>query len=51
MKKIECPGCAVEVDASHEVCPICEYEFPKQSFAIKVGVWFLILLMLTWLLY
>lgn len=51
MKKKECPGCAVEVDADHDVCPICGYEFPKQSLAFKIGVWVLILLMLTWLLY
>ncbi|MEX1261781.1 MAG: zinc ribbon domain-containing protein [Balneolaceae bacterium] len=51
MKKKECPGCAVEVDADHEECPICGYEFPRQSWAVKIGVWLLILLMLTWLLY
>lgn len=50
MKKVECPGCAVEVDADHDECPICGYEFPKQSLGLKIGVWILILLMLSWLL-
>lgn len=51
MKKIECPGCGVEVDADNDVCPICGYEFPKQPMWVKVGAWVLILLTLTWLLY
>ena len=50
MKKVECPGCAVEVDANADVCPICGYEFPKQSAWFQVGVWILILLTLSWIL-
>lgn len=50
MKKIECPGCAVEVDADHDVCPICGYDFPRQPLSVKIGVWVLIVLMLTWLI-
>jgi len=50
MKKIECPGCAVEVDKDNDECPICGYEFPKQPLSFKIGVWVLILLVLTWLL-
>ena len=50
MKKVDCPGCAVEVDASSDVCPICGYEFPKQSPLFKAGVWILILLTLSWIL-
>jgi RNA polymerase subunit RPABC4/transcription elongation factor Spt4 len=50
MKKVECPGCAVEVDANEDICPICGYEFPKQSMGFKIGVWILILLVLSWLL-
>jgi len=49
MEKIECPSCAVEVDKENDVCPICGYEFPKQSLSFKIGVWILILLVLTWL--
>jgi rRNA maturation endonuclease Nob1 len=51
MKKKECPGCAVEVDADSDVCPICGYEFPQQSTAMKIGVWILILLVLSWILF
>lgn len=50
MIKVECPGCAVEVDAGNDVCPICGYEFPKQSMWFKAGVWILILLTLSWIL-
>lgn len=27
--KKECPSCAMEVDASSKVCPICSFEFPS----------------------
>jgi hypothetical protein len=50
MKRVECPGCAVEVDANSDVCPICGYEFPKQSAGFKIGVWILIILTLSWIL-
>lgn len=50
-KKIECPGCAVEVDSDNETCPICGYEFPRQPLSLKIGVLVLIILMLLWLLY
>lgn len=51
MDKKECPGCAVEVDADAEVCPICGYEFPKQSPAVKIMAWVLIFLLLVWLVF
>lgn len=25
----ECPGCATEVEANNNRCPICSYEFPN----------------------
>lgn len=25
----ECPACATEVEANHNRCPICGYEFPN----------------------
>jgi len=50
-KTKECPGCAMEVDANADVCPICEYDFPRQSIATQVAVFFLIILMLLWLLF
>lgn len=46
----ECPGCAVQVDADAEICPICSYEFPKQSTGVKVMAWLMIILLLLWLL-
>ena len=49
MQTKECPGCAVEVNAEAEVCPICGYEFPKQSFAMKLAVWLMIILIILWL--
>jgi len=27
----ECPSCACEVQANHNRCPICGYEFPNPS--------------------
>ena len=51
MKKKECPGCAVEVDADNEVCPICGYEFPKQPLSLKIAVWIFIALTLIWIFF
>jgi rRNA maturation endonuclease Nob1 len=47
----ECPGCAVEVDAGSDVCPICGYDFPKQPKSIKIAVWVFIFLMLMWVFF
>lgn len=49
MQQKECPGCAVEVTADADVCPICDYEFPQQSLANKIVVWIMILLIIFWL--
>ena len=39
------------VDRGVETCPICGYEFPKQSIAMQVAVWvMIILLLLYWVL-
>ena len=37
----------MEIDAQAEVCPICQYEFPKQS---KVSIWVAVLLIVVLLL-
>jgi len=50
MKKIECPSCAVEVDADNEACPICGYEFPRQKKGVQIAAWIMIFLILSWLL-
>lgn len=48
MKKKECPSCAMEVEASSKVCPICAYEFTRQPRWIQ---WTAILLLIIVLLY
>ncbi len=46
MPERECPSCALPVDASAEVCPYCEYEFPRRSTGVKSMAWLFALLML-----
>ncbi len=48
MDKKECPGCAIEVDADAEICPICGYEFPRQPKHIQIAAWVMIILLLLW---
>lgn len=50
MKKIECPSCAMEIDANSKVCPVCSYEFPKTNTASSWIVIFLIILFLVYML-
>lgn len=50
MEKKECPGCAMEVDASAEICPICGYEFPRRRTSVQIAAWIMIALMLAWFL-
>ncbi len=35
----ECPGCAVEVPANENRCPICGYEFPTRGPLHRHLVW------------
>ena len=46
-KQKECPSCALEVDATAEVCPYCEYECPKQRSSLKWAA-ILLALLLVW---
>ncbi len=46
MKTMECPSCAMEIDAKSDSCPICSYEFPKQSRWIQIVAVLLVLLFL-----
>ncbi len=46
----ECPNCAMMIDKKSTVCPICKYEFPKQSKLITAVAVFLIVLMLMWMI-
>jgi len=44
-KKQECPSCAMMINEGQDECPICGYEFPKQSKGIKwVAIFLLILI-------
>ncbi len=45
----ECPGCAVEVPANENRCPICGYEFPARG-RMHRHLWWLALLALALLL-
>jgi len=49
MSKKECPGCAVEVGGSNNVCPICGYEFPDQPRGIKIMAVLMAILLLLWI--
>lgn len=47
----ECPGCAMTVEANHNRCPICGYEFPHPSPLRKqVTIWGSLLLLVLFLL-
>ncbi|MBX2956782.1 MAG: hypothetical protein KF846_11530 [Cyclobacteriaceae bacterium] len=48
MKKLECPSCAMNIDAKSKTCPICGYEFPKAN---KLNQWIVILLVVLFLFY
>jgi uncharacterized paraquat-inducible protein A len=48
-KQKECPGCAMMIDAKEEVCPICGYEFPKNSITLKIAAAILIIAIIIYL--
>ncbi|GAB2796033.1 hypothetical protein GCM10027275_46600 [Rhabdobacter roseus] len=50
MKKKECPSCAMQIDDQSTTCPICSYEFPRQSRWVQWVAILLVLLMLLSLL-
>ncbi len=45
-KKMECPSCAMMIPSSSNTCPICNYEFPKQSRWIQIVAVLLVLFFL-----
>lgn len=46
MNERECPSCALPVDASEDVCPYCDYEFPEQKTGVTSMAWLFALLLL-----
>ena len=51
VKTMECPSCAMEIDSKSENCPICGYEFPKQSRWIQIVAVLLVLLFLYMIIF
>nr|WP_139827943.1 zinc ribbon domain-containing protein [Marivirga sericea] len=52
MKK-ECPSCAMMIEKNAQICPICQYEFPRASYrnylkwvALLLAVLFLLVILL-----
>ncbi len=45
-RKIECPGCAMEVDAASAICPFCQYEFPQARQSFKWVGWLMLILLI-----
>lgn len=48
MTKMECPSCAMNIDAESKTCPICGYEFPRKN---PLWVWLAIALAVIFILY
>ncbi len=42
----ECPSCAMDIDGAAAVCPICQYEFPRQRRLIRWSALVLVAMML-----
>ena len=52
MSKIECPSCAMRVDAGNKICPVCGYEFTTKPTGLKwVAILLAIFLLLIYLLF
>lgn len=45
-KTVECPGCAMEVDAVSTICPFCQYEFPQVRQSLKWVGWLMLILLI-----
>jgi RNA polymerase subunit RPABC4/transcription elongation factor Spt4 len=48
-KEKECPSCAMKIDKDEKICPVCGYEFPRQSpvFIAAVVIMILIFILLV----
>jgi hypothetical protein len=50
-KQLECPSCALEIDAGQPTCPYCGYEFPADPASRRWMAWLMAFLMILPLLY
>ena len=52
MKKKECPACAMEIEESSTICPVCGYEFgvASRGWVKWLAVLLLIIILLFWIL-
>jgi predicted amidophosphoribosyltransferase len=51
VKTKECPSCAMEVENSLSICPICQFEFPKRAHWITgMAIFLLVVWLLSYLL-
>ena len=44
MKKKECPSCAMMIDSSDKICPICKYEYPLPNRLYQIIAFILVLI-------
>jgi hypothetical protein len=51
MKKKECPSCAMNIEETARVCPICGYEFPAKPGGLKFLAIALAMMFLFYILY
>lgn len=51
MKKKECPSCAMEIDAKSKACPICNYEFAENNYALRWIAFLMALLFLYFIIF
>jgi hypothetical protein len=51
MKKKECPACAMNIDGTADICPVCGYEFPSKQRGLKIMAIALALIFLFLVLY
>lgn len=49
-KTIECPSCALPIDATVEECPYCGYELPQRKKSRQLAVLLVAVVLIIWLL-
>jgi RNA polymerase subunit RPABC4/transcription elongation factor Spt4 len=52
MSKVECPSCAMQIDADHKTCPVCGYELTTRRSGLKwIAILLAIFLLLIYMLF